>query len=218
MASGLPEKSPATGEVDRAPEDRPADAEGTPPHPAAGPVTNFFVDSATQGPAYRRPRIPGRKSDIHRQIDALLATLPWGVAYGQKVEGVEELGRVLGRSIAAYVSEAIKAEFRSRPNESYADKLDSARWISGELRRFDLAIHSARVGGVATLSADKDGLGGGGRFKLKAKAKPDAGRPSNFNTPRVSELLADIELIEAPRRREGLQKPRAKGDRKAARD
>ena len=178
-------------------------------------MTTFFVDSAPGiAEPRRRPRIlsHSHKIDILRQIDVFLATLPQDAAYGQKVQKIEEFGHAVNRSIVAYLSVAIKAEFSRLPSSTYADKLYSTRWLSGELRRFKIVIQSASVGGVATLSADKDGLGGGGRFKLKAKTKPASGQPSNFNTPHLAKLLGEIELVEAPRRREGLQRQRAKGN------
>ena len=199
----------------------PASVPGTPPpgiQPESRPpkpgVTTFFVHSAPDlNEPQRRPRVLSHKIDILRQIDAFFATLPPDAAYGEKVQQIEEFGHAVNRSIVAYLSVAIKTEFSRLPSSTYADKLASTRWLSGELRRFNIAIQAARVGGgVATLSADKDGLGGGGRFKLKAKTKPASGQPSNFNTPHLAELLAEIELVEAPRRREGLQKRRTKDD------
>ena len=149
------------------------------------------------------------KQDRSALLDALLATVPEDAPYKEQAGQLEGLKVAANKQIDDRLSKLLRDEMerRGRDAKSYATKLNLVRWFNAELLRFNLAIYSPKLGGHATLSADEAGRGGEGRFKLKVKGSPERKEemPSTLNTQSMSELLENIELTEAPQRREAFR-------------
>lgn len=133
-------------------------------------------------------------------LAALLATVPAEAAYEQQSAQLEMLKHEVNGRIRDRVDAAIRDRLSAETADTYAQKLEIARWLNAELRRFDLSIRSERVGGPASLAADPGGRGREGRFQVKAKAKDESGKFAYFTTQSLSELLANIEIVDAHRR------------------
>jgi hypothetical protein len=146
-------------------------------------------------PAYLRELIEGRGKSSYAQITS-----------SYEFDQTERKRQFIARFLPA-----LKEELHGRSHGDYASKLEIARWINAELKRFDLAITSKEFVGVATLSADAGGKKGEGRFQLKGKERGKGGEAQNFYTQSLTALLDEVIVLDAPPRREALSEFREKG-------
>lgn len=133
---------------------------------------------------------------------AALLDVPKDSGYDAVAQRLEQVSRDIKREVAARLLPVLKDEMRRRPHESFDDKKILVKWVNDELRRFGLAIKSPKSDRAATLSCNAGNHPEEGRFRLASE--DNDGRPQSFNTPRLSELLDNLVLIDAPTRREAL--------------
>jgi len=139
----------------------------------------------------------GKRPDF---LAALLATVPANAAYEEQAAQLEGLKHEVNGRIRDRVDAIIRDRLKAETADTYAQKLEITRWLNAELRRFDLSITSEKVGGAASLAADPGGKGREGRFQVKGKAKGENGKFAYFTTQSLSELLANVEIVDAHRR------------------
>src|SRR5262249_16256740 len=127
---------------------------------------------------------------------AALLDVPKDSGYDSVAQRLEQVSRDLKREVAARLLPDLKDEMRRRPHKSYDDKKIVVKWVNDELRRFGLAIKFPKSDRAATLTCNAGNHPEEGRFILTSEG--DDGRKQSFNTPRLSELLDNLVLIDAP--------------------
>jgi len=146
------------------------------------------------------PESPTPVPSKEETVKALLTDLPDG--YDSLASEVDAINQAYRRELAGRLIPALKAKIQAMPSATYGDKKELAQWVNAELRRFGLAIKSPKSDRAATFSCDAGNHPEEGRFRLVTEG--DDGKKESFSTPRHSELLDNLVLIDAPLRREGL--------------
>lgn len=104
------------------------------------------------------------------------------------------------QELANQFAPALNAKAQAMPHGSYEEKKALARWVNEELRRFDLAIKCPKTGEPSILTVDPGHHPEIGRFSIEHKT-PDGKRHRSLTSP----ALPELELTEAPPRREALR-------------
>ena len=145
-------------------------------------------------------------SDLEKKAQGAATTASDG--YQAKAADLSGITHNYMAKLAKELEPALNAHVQSMPQETHEDKKEVASWVTKELRRFDLAIKCPKTGHPAILFTIPDYQPGVGRFVVEHKT-PEGKRVRAFTPIRVSQL----ELMEAPTRREGLmeQRERTKG-------
>lgn len=113
-------------------------------------------------------------------------------------------------SIRQTVVPALIEAASGKPHSNYSEKHAFVHWLNAELKRFDLTLHSASTGGLVTLTAERGGAEGKGRFRLKSRSPDESEKFLSTYTNSVEGLIAATEIIQAPQRREALSEWRSR--------
>lgn len=135
-------------------------------------------------------------------LAALLATVPQTADYTEQARIFEELSHGFRLEMASRLQSAMIAHIQAMPHDTHEEKRAIVKWANEELRRFDLAIKSPKSDRTATLNTDLGNHPEEGRFRLMSVG--DGGKRETFSTPKLSELLENLHLVEATPRREPL--------------
>ena len=138
------------------------------------------------------------EKDRSKLLDTLLATVAKGGGYTHQAEQLEILRKYTLNRLRDRIVEEINEQLEVGEYYSYDRKLGISRWLNNELRRFDIAISSSKVGGLAILSADAAKRDG--RFFLRQKTQGENQKPKYFYSDNLFEILAWVEFVEAKRR------------------
>jgi carbon storage regulator CsrA len=133
-------------------------------------------------------------------VKALFTDLSGG--YDGLASDVDAINQSYRRELAMRLTPALKAKIQEMPSATYDEKKVIVQWVNTELRRFGLAIKSPKSDRAAILTCDAGNHPEEGRFRLKSDG--DDGKKESFSTPKLSELLDNLILMDAPPRREGL--------------
>ena len=152
-------------------------------------------------PTEPTPSAPASPAENRQQlIAALLETVSADESYETQASELESLNKNVADQLTERIAAAIKAKLRNSTADTYSEKLAVTHWVNAELKRFDLTISSHVTNGPATLTADAAGRGGVGRFQLKRKTKDEDGKYKYFTTQNISELVSNIDIVQASRR------------------
>jgi hypothetical protein len=141
-----------------------------------------LCDAAVQG-GLVVPAHGGNESEewaaVTNVVEQEVTRLPSG--YDDARRFLAKLSDAVREKIAAALEPRLNAEARNRPQQTYEEKKELAKWITAELRRFGLALSVEGTTRPCLIMANTGGRPGIGRFALYYT--DDAGRRHDVYSP-----------------------------------
>jgi hypothetical protein len=119
--------------------------------------------------------------------------------YAALVQHLLSIQHFTRKVLAECLAKSLDQELRVIPQKTYEQKKDLARWLSCQLKAFNLAIRCPQTGLPAKLIANPGRNRSGGFFMLHVK-HPDRGVIRPVSRKNLSDLLPFVLIDEAPRR------------------